>query len=212
MKSIFYIPFLLFQVLSFGQEVIVSGKVVEKKTGEPLPSANIIIDKTTKGIQTDFDGNYSIKVNLNDTLVFSFVGMKSQKVKADTAQINVELEEGVILKEYAGPAYHPVVKKLQASQAVTKVDIEKGNDPKYNFKKNAKNNLFIIFVSKLTDYNFSKEDLEFQQKYNVKYSLIGCYGIEYLEKHNKLTFKHLKRKYKKTWLAEIRKDAVGLQD
>jgi hypothetical protein len=41
--------------------------------------------------------------------------------------------------------------------------------------------------------------------------LIGSYKNDYLKKYNKLTFKHLKKKYKKTWLTEIRKDAVGLK-
>ena len=71
--------------------------------------------------------------------------------------------------------------------------------------------MFIIFVSGLTSYDFNKEDIAFQQKYNVKYSLIGSYKIDFLTKYNKLTFEHLKKKYKKSWLAEIRKDAVGLK-
>ena len=35
---------------------------------------------------------------------------------------------------------------------------------------------------------------------------------DYLKKYNKLTFKHLKKRYKKSWLLEIRKDAVGLKN
>ena len=210
MKQILYIQFLFFSILSFGQEVVVSGFVINKKKGEPIAGATVLINKTQNGITTDFDGKYSLKTTLNDTLVFSFVGMKMQKIKVDKKEINIELEE-VELKEEVGPPYYPKSKRLEATTIVSKEDIENADNPKYNFKKNAKNNVFVIFVSELTSYNLNKEDLEFEQKHNVKYSLIGSYKYNYLKKYNKLTFKYLKKKYKKAWLKEIRKDAVGLK-
>lgn len=187
------------------------GKVTDKKTGEPIPGATVIIDKTNYGSQTDFDGNYSIIAKFNDTLVFSFVGKETQKIKADKEIIHIQLSESSSLKETVGPPIHPKIKRLETTSIVTKKDIENADIPKYNFKKNAKNNVFVIFVSELTSYDLNKEDQEFEQKYNVKYSLIGNYKIEYLKKYNKLTFKHLKKKFKKSWLKEIRKDAVGLK-
>lgn len=203
-----------FNVIEVNQKVlgtIIFGKVTDKKTGEPIPGASVTIDKTNYGSQTDFDGNYSIIAKTNDTLVFSFVGMKTQKIKADKEIINVQLLESETLKETVQPPIHPKIKRLETTSIITKKDIENADNPKYNFKKNAKNNVFVIYVSELTSYNFNLKDLEFQQKYNVKYSLIGSYKIDYLTKYNKLTFKHLKKKHKKTWLSEIRKDAVGLE-
>ena len=212
MKNLLYILFFHFTLLSFGQEVTVRGKVTDQKTGEPIPGATVIIDKTNKGSQTDFDGKYSIIAKSNDSLVFSFVGMKTQKIKVDKQEVQVKLFEIDPIHESFDPAYYtPRIKKLEATTIVTKKDIENIDNPKYNFKKNAKNNVFVIYVSELTFYDFNKEDIEFQQKYNVKYSLIGSYKNDYLKKYNKLTFKHLKKKYKKSWLKEIRKDAVGLK-
>lgn len=187
------------------------GKVTDKKTGEPIPGATVIIDKTNYGSQTDFDGNYSIIAKLNDTLVFSFVGMETQKIKVDQEIMHIQLSESSSLKETVGPPIHPKIKRLETTSIVTKKDIENADNPKYNFKKNAKNNVFVIFVSELTSYDLNKEDHEFEQKYNVKYSFIGNYQIDYLKKYNTLTFKHLKKKFKKSWLKEIRKDAVGLK-
>lgn len=215
MKKNIYIAFLFFSVLSFGQEIVVSGIVIDKKTGEPLAFAQVINDKNEIVTTTDFDGKYSLKASLNDTLIFSLtrIGMKTLKVKADKEEINIELEE-VELKEEVGvgpPYFYTKIKRLEATTIVTKEDIEKANNLKYNFKKNAKNNVFVIFVSELTSYDLNKEDIEFEQKYNVKYSLIGSYKNDYLKKYNKLTFKHLEKKYKKSWLKEIRKDAVGLK-
>lgn len=210
MKKIVYITFMFFLNFTFGQEIIVSGKVTDGKTGEPIPGVNVIIDKTLKGNQTDFEGHYSIIAKINDTLVFSFVGIKTQKIRADKKEINVQLFESESLKEIVGPPIQPKIKRLETTSIVTRKDIENADKPKYNFKKNAKNNVFVIYVSELTSYNLNKEDIEFQQKYNVKYSLVGSYKIDYLTKYNKLTFKYLKKKYKKSWLTEIRKDAVGL--
>lgn len=214
MKQIIYILLLLFSIMSFAQEVVVSGKVIDKKTGEVIPGVSINIDKTNKGTQTDFNGKYLLKVSLNDTLTFSYIGMKTQKIVVDKKEIKIQLEDdGILIKgglPYMPPKIRPkeistiTIKELKTSQ-------KKLSNPKYNFKKNAKENVFIIFVSELTAYNFNKEDIEFQQKYNVKYSLMGRYKIDYLIKYNKLTFKHLKKKYKKSWLKEIRKDAVGLE-
>ena len=59
---------------SFAQEKTISG-IVTDNTG-PLPGVNVIIKGTTKGVQTDFDGKYSIKANTGDVLVFSFIGLK----------------------------------------------------------------------------------------------------------------------------------------
>lgn len=201
---------MFFLNFTFGQEIIVSGKVTDGKTGEPIPGVNVIIDKTLKGNQTDFEGHYSIIAKINDTLVFSFVGIKTQKIRADKKEKNVQLFESESLKEIVGPPIQPKIKRLETTSIVTRKDIENADKPKYNFKKNAKNNVFVIYVSELTSYNLNKEDIEFQQKYNVKYSLVGSYKIDYLTKYNKLTFKYLKKKYKKSWLTEIRKDVVGL--
>lgn len=69
--------FLLFMPLSLlAQEITVKGKVSEKGTGEPLPGASVVVQKSTKGVMTDVDGGYEIKVKPTDKLVFSYVGME----------------------------------------------------------------------------------------------------------------------------------------
>lgn len=93
MKQILYIHFLFFSILSVGQEVVVSGFVIDKKSGEPIVGATVLVNKTLNGITTDFDGKYALKTTLKDTLVFSFVAMKTQKVQVDKEEISIELEE-----------------------------------------------------------------------------------------------------------------------
>lgn len=76
----------------FAQERPVSGKVTDN-TGLPLPGVNIVIKGTSTGVQTDFDGNYSINASPTQTLVFSFIGMKSQEKSASTTRINIQMQE-----------------------------------------------------------------------------------------------------------------------
>lgn len=83
----------LLPLLSFGQQFTVSGTVTDKNTGEPLPGATVLIYKTHKGCSADFDGNYVLKAALNDTLQFSFVGMKTQKRIVTQEELHVQLEE-----------------------------------------------------------------------------------------------------------------------
>src|SRR5690606_1689610 len=55
---------------------------------------NVIVKGTTRGVQTDFDGKFTIKASANETLVFSFVGMKTaEKTVGATSTINVQMNE-----------------------------------------------------------------------------------------------------------------------
>ena len=49
---------------AFSQSGALKGKIIDKKTNEPIPFANIIIEqggRQSGGTTTDFDGNYTIK-------------------------------------------------------------------------------------------------------------------------------------------------------
>ena len=58
----------------FAQQTV-KGVVKEKSSGEPLPGVSVVVKGTTRGSQTDFDGNFTIeKVKTGDTLVFRYLG------------------------------------------------------------------------------------------------------------------------------------------
>jgi len=59
--------------ITFAQERTISGTVSDE-TGS-LPGVSVLIDGTTRGTETDFDGNYNLNANMGDVLNFSFVGM-----------------------------------------------------------------------------------------------------------------------------------------
>jgi TonB-linked SusC/RagA family outer membrane protein len=81
---------MLVMQFSFAQERIVSG-IVSDNIGIPLPGVSIVIKGTKSGVQTDFDGKYSIKASSGQILVFSYIGMKSQEITANSATINAKL-------------------------------------------------------------------------------------------------------------------------
>jgi TonB-linked SusC/RagA family outer membrane protein len=79
------------------QQRSVSGKVTDSG-GQPLPGATVVVKGTTQGTVTNADGEYSLS-NIPDdaTLVFSFVGMRTQEVVVGSqASINVRMEEETI--------------------------------------------------------------------------------------------------------------------
>ncbi len=79
---------------TFGQEKEITGTVTSSPDGSPLPGVNIIVDGTTNGAQTDFDGNYSITASVGDVLTYSFLGMTTVKQTiGSSSTINVQMEE-----------------------------------------------------------------------------------------------------------------------
>lgn len=76
------------------QETIISGIVTSSADGKPLPFVSVSVAGTMKGVVTDLDGRYSIQnVKPDDSLMFSFVGFTTQKIKTGNQKvINVKLQ------------------------------------------------------------------------------------------------------------------------
>lgn len=72
-----------------------TGKVVDEN-GVPLPGVNVVIQGTHRGVATDKDGVYRVKVKKNDVLRFSFIGYKDEFVAVKGKQsLNVALSPDV---------------------------------------------------------------------------------------------------------------------
>ncbi len=96
MKKIFTIAFLaLCSLHMFAQNRLVSGKITDAGDGSALPGVNIIIQGTSTGVITDFDGNFSIEVLNNDiSLEISFLGFKKQIIEVgNQSTLNIALEQ-----------------------------------------------------------------------------------------------------------------------
>ena len=102
------------------------GVVASKGDNTPLPGVSITILKSTKGTQTDFDGNYSIEVKKGDVLVFSYLGFKSQTIIIDAQKnLNVNLDEDVSSLDEIVVVGYGTQKKSHLTGAISKVKNEK---------------------------------------------------------------------------------------
>ena len=96
--------FLLCSSMLLAQKTI-TGKVTGTEDGSALPGVTVAVKGTTTGTITDLEGNYKITVPAgSNTLVFTFVGMKTQEVEIGTkTSMDVSLEssatqlEGVVV-------------------------------------------------------------------------------------------------------------------
>lgn len=92
-----YLLFLCFPMFVLGQNTI-SGTVTDDNS-IPVPGVEILVQNTSRGTTTDFDGNYSIDVNNGDVLLFKYLGYKTVQVKIDgqsTVDVSLEPDENVL--------------------------------------------------------------------------------------------------------------------
>lgn len=110
---------------SIQQQKSVTGKVTDI-TKIPLPGVSVVVKGTTTGTVTDVDGNYSLPtIPSSGTLVFSFVGMKTQEKEIGSQTvINITLEDETIgIEEVVAIGYGTVKKSdLTGSVASMRVD------------------------------------------------------------------------------------------
>jgi TonB-linked SusC/RagA family outer membrane protein len=95
------------QVIGGQSKTPVSGRVTDS-SGQPLPGVSVIVKGTTTGMITDMDGNYSlINIPTEATLVFSFVGMKTQEIQVSGRNsVSIVMEEEAIgLEEVVAIGY-----------------------------------------------------------------------------------------------------------
>ncbi|MEQ3690849.1 MAG: SusC/RagA family TonB-linked outer membrane protein [Flavobacterium sp.] len=94
-KWIFTLIMAFSMQFSFAQEKTVTG-VVSDALG-PLGGANVVVQGTTNGATTDFDGNYSIKAKQGDVLVFTYTGMKKTTATVGASnKIDMVMQEDIL--------------------------------------------------------------------------------------------------------------------
>ncbi len=115
--------------LSYAQDKTISGTVTDQD-GLPLPGVNIVVEGTTNGTQTDFDGNYSIQGSVGQTLLFSYIGQRDvRRPIGDSDTINVQMEEDAeALEEVVVTAQGIKREKKALGYAVTSVGSEQLQD------------------------------------------------------------------------------------
>ena len=113
---------------AFAQEVTVTGKVVDSQSKEPLPGVSIVVDGTTTGTVTNFDGEYTIDVNTGAVLVYSYIGYSDlQKEVTAGGVMNIELSTSTESLDEVVIVGYGSVKKKDATGAVSSVKTEDFN-------------------------------------------------------------------------------------
>ncbi len=87
MTRLFTIAFLILFNYSWSQTI--TGKVLDTETGTPILGASVTLVGTTLGTVTDNDGNFSLEGK--GTILVSYIGYKSYRIKASNNFLNIQL-------------------------------------------------------------------------------------------------------------------------
>ncbi len=105
-------------------KITVSGKIIDE-TGQSVPNATVMVKGTAVGTSADLDGNYTITVNPDATLVFSFIGFNNVeeavngRAKLDVTMISGQELEAVVMVGYGSQK----AKDLTAPIALVNADV-----------------------------------------------------------------------------------------
>lgn len=126
MKQTFLIA-LLFMIACItvqAQDLQVSGTVISKTDGEPIIGASVVeVGNNINGTITDIDGNFSLSVKKDAQLTISYVGFKSQTVKA-SSMLNISMEEDSEMLEEVVVTGYTTQRKADLTGAVSVVSTE----------------------------------------------------------------------------------------
>ena len=97
MKKLNFLNILIVFVFGIGSlfsQKTITGNVTAD--GVPLPGVSVIEQGTVNGVNSDFDGNYTITlINENSSLIFSFIGFVTQTVSTSSANIDIAMVEDI---------------------------------------------------------------------------------------------------------------------
>ncbi|MCB0664675.1 MAG: carboxypeptidase-like regulatory domain-containing protein [Saprospiraceae bacterium] len=105
-KVLFTLAMMLMVHLVSAQRTV-TGVVSDAESGDPLLGASILVQGTSSGTVTDFDGSYTLDVPAGSTtLIFSYTGYGTQEVElGDQNTVNVTLSAGTELEEVVVTGY-----------------------------------------------------------------------------------------------------------
>ena len=112
--------------LSVSAQTITLNGNVKDTTGEPIIGASIVEKgNTTNGTITDLDGNFSLKVPANATVVISYIGMKTQEIAIKgKSKIDVTLSDDAKALDEVVVIGYGTVNKRDLTGSVASVSAE----------------------------------------------------------------------------------------
>lgn len=115
------------QVVSAQKATLTISGTVKDSKGEPVIGANVMEKGTNRGIVTDLDGKFTLKVTPGATITVSYLGYKTQTLKA-APTMNVSLEEDNALLDEVVVVGFGTQKRANLTGAVATVDVSKAMD------------------------------------------------------------------------------------
>lgn len=181
----FFTLFLFFGVIAFSTTIAqttVSGTVSDA-SGAPLPGVSVVVEGTTTGVSTDFDGLYSIEAESADAvLVFSYIGFLTQKIPVGgNTTIDVTMKEDVQNLEEVVVVGYGTQKRATVSGAVASVKGEElTKSPTVNLTNSLSGRVPGLFVSQASaepGYDNATIRIRGTNTYNNSGALVVVDGI-----------------------------------
>ena len=102
----------------------ISGNIQDEDS-KPIPGVTVVVDGTSIGTTSDFDGNFTIDASEGDNLIFSFIGFETQSVPASGDFMTIIMNtEDTILDEVVITGLGTSVKRRNLANAVATVSSE----------------------------------------------------------------------------------------
>jgi hypothetical protein len=108
---------------AMAQDRVVSGKVTSADDGTGLPGVSVLVQGTTKGTATDTNGAYSVSLASGEsTLVFSFIGFKTQTIAVSAqSTVDIILETDITALEEVVVVGYGVQKEKDLTSAISTI-------------------------------------------------------------------------------------------
>ena len=112
---------LLSSTIMYAQVSAITGTVVDA-TGEPVIGATVMEKGTSNGTVSDFDGNFTLKVEAGKLLVISYIGYQTQELPAQNGMKVVMQDDALSLNEVVVTGY-TTQRKADLTGAVSVVSV-----------------------------------------------------------------------------------------
>lgn len=115
----------LYASSSWAQELTITGSVHSAEDNEPLVGVTIVIEGTTRGVITDYDGKFIIKALASDRITASYIGYEKQTIEVNSQSvINIILNPTIEELEEVMVVGYGTQKKESVVGAITQVNTE----------------------------------------------------------------------------------------
>src|SRR5690606_8747470 len=115
------------------ERINITGKVTDAFDNTSLPGVSVVVVGTTRGTMTDTNGVYELSVNEGDSVMFSFIGYKPQKIKVTKVRVvNINLSEDTEMLDDAVVVAFGTQAKESVVSSITTVNVKDLRVPSSN--------------------------------------------------------------------------------